>query len=358
MANLNPKLIEVNASLSRSNLIKKVIELSKNSKNTEKTDPKVGVIIWFPKEKILVKSHRENGNQYGSHAEEIAINFANSPKKHKLTLSEATIFTTLEPCTHRAKDHSCSNLILKNQIKNVFIGMLDPDQRVRGSGACLLSERTSLGFFSPKNLREIHQINADFIESRKFSLAEYCKVLLSKKEIYEMAGNLIESNPQKKRILLGALHGFARGRIPEESSSKIFHQKFSSEMHRCTLDFNWEVKELYNITTIDRYHQIHSRLSSRMSAENYEVRAFCNRGSLPILCPLIIGDQDAFLSLEDDKFYQVNSGYHLHGKNQIQIAKEYFFKLWNLKTFKIWEDGKMNSSEMERIKKQIGKNKN
>ncbi|MCC7213022.1 MAG: toll/interleukin-1 receptor domain-containing protein [Candidatus Brocadia sp.] len=193
-------------------------------------------------------------------------------------------------------------------------------------------------------------------ESKKSSLSEYCKVLLSKNEIYEIAGNLIESNPPKKRILLGALHGFAQSRIPEEPSSHIFHQRFSEKMHKCTLDFNWEVKELYNITTEDRYLQIHKRLSSRMSAENYEARAFCNRTSLPILCPLIIGDQDAFLSLEDDKFYQVKSGYYLHGKKQFGIAEEYFFKLWYLdNTFKIWENGKMNTTEMERIKKQIDK---
>lgn len=195
------------------------------------------------------------------------------------------------------------------------------------------------------------------IESKKFSLDEYCKILLSKNEIYEMAGNLIESNPPTKRILLGALHGFAHGRIPEEPSSHDFHQRFSEIMQKCTLDFNWNVKELYNITTADRYHQIHKRLSSRPSAEYYEARAFCNRTSLPILCPLIIGDQDAFLSLEDDKYYQVNSGYYLHGKKQFGIAEEYFFKLWYLdNTFKIWENGKMNTSEMERIKKQIEKN--
>ncbi|MBF0548504.1 MAG: hypothetical protein HQM08_28995 [Candidatus Riflebacteria bacterium] len=232
--------------------------------------------------------------------------------------------------------------------------MLDPDQKVRGSGAWLLSLNSSLSFFPSGNLRTIQQINSDFIESRSSSLGEYCKFLPTKKEVYELAVKLIEAKPPKNKILLGALHGFARGRNPQEPSSGVFHQKFATEMHRCSLESDWEVKELYNITTMDRYKQINDRLSKRGPAVNYEVRAFCNCTSLPVLCPLIIGDQDAFLGIEDDKYYQVKSAYHHHGKIQIKMAEEYFSKLWNLEsTLKIWIDGKLNLSELAKLEEQI-----
>jgi diaminohydroxyphosphoribosylaminopyrimidine deaminase / 5-amino-6-(5-phosphoribosylamino)uracil reductase len=40
---------------------------------------------------------------------------------------EATLYTTLEPCTHYGKTPPCVNIILKKKIKNVFYAFEDPD---------------------------------------------------------------------------------------------------------------------------------------------------------------------------------------------------------------------------------------
>ncbi|MBF0548503.1 MAG: hypothetical protein HQM08_28990 [Candidatus Riflebacteria bacterium] len=98
MGNQNPVEYEFNGSLAEpgltDKLIHETIELSRNSKNEKETDPKVGAIIWFPRQRKIVAAYREDMtvNKFGSHAEEIAINYA---KFRELPLEEATIFTTL-----------------------------------------------------------------------------------------------------------------------------------------------------------------------------------------------------------------------------------------------------------------------
>ena len=44
-------------------------------------------------------------------------------------ISGATLYTTLEPCTHLGKTPPCVNIILKKKIKNVYYAFEDPDIR-------------------------------------------------------------------------------------------------------------------------------------------------------------------------------------------------------------------------------------
>ena len=49
---------------------------------------------------------------------------------HKIKNSEgATLYTTLEPCTHHGKTPPCVDIIKKKKIKKVFYGFEDPDTR-------------------------------------------------------------------------------------------------------------------------------------------------------------------------------------------------------------------------------------
>jgi pyrimidine deaminase RibD-like protein len=73
------------------------------------------------------------------HAEEDAIK---SVQETSL-LAQATLYTTLEPCTpdvRRDPTWCCTELIRRLQIKRVFIGILDPNQGVRGKGLWRLQD--------------------------------------------------------------------------------------------------------------------------------------------------------------------------------------------------------------------------
>jgi len=66
----------------------------------------------------------------GPHAEVNAINSV----KDKGLLKEASLYVTLEPCSHFGKTPPCADLIAKHQLKEVFIGLQDPHDKVAGKG--------------------------------------------------------------------------------------------------------------------------------------------------------------------------------------------------------------------------------
>ncbi|MFT6324429.1 MAG: diaminohydroxyphosphoribosylaminopyrimidine deaminase [Halieaceae bacterium] len=64
------------------------------------------------------------------HAEVNAINSV----KDKSLLSSATIYVSLEPCSHFGKTPPCADLIIRNNIPRVVIATLDSNQVVCGNG--------------------------------------------------------------------------------------------------------------------------------------------------------------------------------------------------------------------------------
>ena len=66
----------------------------------------------------------------GPHAEVNAINSV----KDKSLLQESSLYVTLEPCSHYGKTPPCADLIAKHKLKEVFIGLQDPHDKVAGKG--------------------------------------------------------------------------------------------------------------------------------------------------------------------------------------------------------------------------------
>jgi len=87
----------------------------------------VGCVIVY-KNKIIGEGY--TGPYGGSHAEVNAINAV----KDKSLLSQATLYVTLEPCSHHGKTPPCTNLILEYNIPKVVIGLKDPHDKVAGKG--------------------------------------------------------------------------------------------------------------------------------------------------------------------------------------------------------------------------------
>jgi diaminohydroxyphosphoribosylaminopyrimidine deaminase/5-amino-6-(5-phosphoribosylamino)uracil reductase len=113
--------------------IKRCIELAKNGLGTTYPNPLVGSVIVYNDEIIGEGWHRKSGEP---HAEVNAINSV----KDKSLLSKATIYVSLEPCSHFGKTPPCCDLIIVNKIPNVVIGTIDPFAKVAGTGIKKLIE--------------------------------------------------------------------------------------------------------------------------------------------------------------------------------------------------------------------------
>lgn len=129
------------------------LRLAKRGKKTI-PNPRVGAVI--------VKNDKIIGQGYhsvfgGPHAEVVAIQSAEESVKG------ATMYVTLEPCSHYGKTPPCTERIIKEGIKRVVIGMVDPNPLVCGRGISRLKDaglEVKVGVLSEK----AQELNRDFIK--------------------------------------------------------------------------------------------------------------------------------------------------------------------------------------------------
>ncbi|MEO0570869.1 MAG: bifunctional diaminohydroxyphosphoribosylaminopyrimidine deaminase/5-amino-6-(5-phosphoribosylamino)uracil reductase RibD [Bacteroidota bacterium] len=109
----------------------RAIELGKNALGSAAPNPAVGCCI-VHKDSIIGEGYT---NPYGGpHAEVNAIQSVMDPS----LLEKATLYVTLEPCSHFGKTPPCSDLIIKKKIPRVVIGLKDPHHKVAGKGIARL----------------------------------------------------------------------------------------------------------------------------------------------------------------------------------------------------------------------------
>jgi pyrimidine deaminase RibD-like protein len=123
--------------------------------------PKVGAVITIG-DKMIACAHRVEE----LHAERIALE-----RVPNVDLRDATVFTTLEPCTRtvrRREGDSCTERLISRHPKKDVIGMLDPNQGVCGKGVLELQDHDiEVALFPHKMAGRIRDLNERFIRAQK-----------------------------------------------------------------------------------------------------------------------------------------------------------------------------------------------
>lgn len=107
--------------------MRRALSLAEKGRGRVEPNPLVGAVIVVNDEIIGEGYHEYFG---GPHAE---VNAINAVDKVEL-LKQATLYVTLEPCSHFGKTPPCSDLIIARQIPKVVVATLDPNPAVNGSG--------------------------------------------------------------------------------------------------------------------------------------------------------------------------------------------------------------------------------
>lgn len=112
----------------------RALQLARNGQLDASPNPMVGAVIVDPDGKVIGEGwHRKCGL---GHAEVNAI----ASVTDESLLTDATMYVTLEPCSHYGKTPPCASLIIEKKIPRVVIGSLDPFAKVSGRGVKMLRD--------------------------------------------------------------------------------------------------------------------------------------------------------------------------------------------------------------------------
>ncbi len=107
--------------------MRRATDLAALGRGAVSPNPMVGCVIVNQRKIIGEGYHKKYG---GPHAEANAISGVKDPN----LLKTATLYVTLEPCSHFGKTPPCADLIIDRQLKRVVIGAKDSNPLVGGKG--------------------------------------------------------------------------------------------------------------------------------------------------------------------------------------------------------------------------------
>ena len=146
------------------------LKLASQGRDGVKANPMVGCVV-VKEGQIIAKGYHHFFGE--AHAEINALEQINQQA------DGATLYVTLEPCSHQGKTPPCTQAIINARIKHVIIATLDPNPLVGGQGLALLETagiKVTVGLLENEAL----MLNRGFIKRMQTGLPFVtCKIAMS-----------------------------------------------------------------------------------------------------------------------------------------------------------------------------------
>ena len=130
------------------------LKLALKAKGKTSPNPLVGALV-VKRGRIIGRGFHAKAGL--AHAEIIALDEAGKKAKG------ATLYVTLEPCTHTGRTPPCINRIISSGIKEAVVGMVDPNPLNNGKGIMLLKQ-SNIKVRSGVLEEQLKKINQSFIK--------------------------------------------------------------------------------------------------------------------------------------------------------------------------------------------------
>ncbi|NEQ32367.1 MAG: bifunctional diaminohydroxyphosphoribosylaminopyrimidine deaminase/5-amino-6-(5-phosphoribosylamino)uracil reductase RibD [Leptolyngbya sp. SIO4C5] len=112
-------------------MMQRCLSLAQQAAGYTAPNPLVGAVITQETEVVGEGYHPQAGQP---HAEVFALRAAGD------RAVGGTLYVNLEPCNHYGRTPPCTEAVIQAGIRRVYVGMIDPDERVSGQGVARLRE--------------------------------------------------------------------------------------------------------------------------------------------------------------------------------------------------------------------------
>src|SRR3989339_1454200 len=134
------------------------IKLAEKGKGTTSPNPMVGCVV-VKRGRIIGKGYHKKAGE--EHAEVIALNQAGKKANN------STLYVNLEPCSHWGKTPPCTEKIVESGVREVIIGMEDPNPLVDGFKELKFRGlKTKIGILE-KEARKLNEVFIKYIKTKR-----------------------------------------------------------------------------------------------------------------------------------------------------------------------------------------------
>lgn len=112
--------------------MQRCLQLAEKGLGAVAPNPMVGAVL-VKNDKIISEGYHQKYG--GPHAEVHALHNL-SPQE----IAGATLYVSLEPCSHYGKTPPCAALLIEKKVEHVVVACLDPNPKVAGKGIAMLKE--------------------------------------------------------------------------------------------------------------------------------------------------------------------------------------------------------------------------
>ncbi len=154
--------------------MRRCLQLAKNGRQNAKPNPMVGAVIVSADGRIIGEGYHVRCGE--GHAEVNA--FASVKPEDEHLLHDATIYVSLEPCSHYGKTPPCADLVIKKGVRRCVCGCVDPFAKVQGRGIKRIREagiEVTVGVLE----QECLELNKRFItyntHQRPYIILKWCQ---------------------------------------------------------------------------------------------------------------------------------------------------------------------------------------
>lgn len=134
--------------------MQRCLDLAEIGRNFVAPNPMVGCVI-VKDDRIIGEGFHQLYGQ--AHAEVNAIQAVENPA----LLEGATVYVSLEPCSHHGKTPPCSDLLIRSKVKTVVVGCKDSNPQVGGKGIARL-RKAGIEVIENVLEKECRQLNKRF----------------------------------------------------------------------------------------------------------------------------------------------------------------------------------------------------